>query len=239
MHLRYHVAFDEVALCGISQASRLSPRHRCTRPSSNPPEVPWLLCRTPHCCVPPQCAWPLLAISHMEAVVTHSHPAFHAVASSQRPAIGECLSSSPCTCPRPRWCRARYEQKIRRERPLGRTFSLAPPWLLTPRLRLGLISPASPPQNLAIKTPSPRPHLHRKRNTSGSGPARRVHFRWISNTRPKPPCALEELSPTLTMTTPIARRRAAEKMAKGPAKDSGGLCLYRKHNDFLTRQRAP
>jgi len=88
----------------------------------------------------------------------------------------------------------------------------------------------SSPQNLAIKTPSPRPQLHRKRNTFGLGPARRVHFRWTSNIRPKPPCARRGPSPTVTTKTPTVRTTAAvEKMAKGPARDSGGLCLYRKH----------
>ncbi len=94
------------------------------------------------------------------------------------------------------------------------------------------------PQNLAIKTPSPRPQLHRKRNNSGCRPARRVHLRWIANIRPKPPCALEEHSPTPTTKMPIVRRRAPEKMASGPAKDSGGRCLYRKHNGFPSSQPA-
>jgi hypothetical protein len=94
----------------------------------------------------------------------------------------------------------------------------------------------SSPQNLAIKTPSPRPQLHRKRNTFGLGPARRVHFRWMSNIRPKLPCARGGPSPTVTTKTPTVRTTAAvEKMAKGPARDSGGLCLYRKHYDLPNR----
>jgi hypothetical protein len=92
----------------------------------------------------------------------------------------------------------------------------------------------SSPQNLAIKTPSPRPQLHRKRNPFGLGPARHVHLRWMSNIRRKLPCALGEPSPIVTTKTPTATRTAAvEKMVKGPARDSGGLCLYRKHNDFF------
>jgi hypothetical protein len=68
------------------------------------------------------------------------------------------------------------------------------------------------------------------------GPARRVHFRWTPNIRPKPPCARRGPSPTVTTKTPTVRMTAAvEKMAKGPARDSGGLCLYRKHYDLPNR----
>jgi hypothetical protein len=101
---------------------------------------------------------------------------------------------------------------------------------------LPLLQPVlSTPQNLAIKTPSPRPQLHRKRNTFGLGPARRVRFRWISKSRQRLPCALEEPFPTVMRRTLTARTTAAvEKMARGPARDSVGPCLCRKHYAFLT-----
>ena len=126
----------------------------------------------------------------------------------------------------------------------GRQPALRPLFLGTPQQTLALshaplASAFSPllqlfsPQNLAIKTPSPRSQLHRKRNTFGLEPARRVHFPWISNIRPSLPCALAEPSPIVMTRMPTATKIAEEKMAKGPARDSGGLCLYRKHHDFL------
>jgi hypothetical protein len=131
------------------------------------------------------------------------------------PAVQACLCPSPSPSP--------SLQTKRRGRQAARAFSLGTT-LAAHFLQL------SSPQNLAIKTPSPRPQLHRKRNTFGLGPARRVHFRWMSNIRPKLPCARGGPSPTVTTKTPTVRTTAAvEKMAKGPARDSGGLCLYRKH----------
>jgi len=162
------------------------------------------------------------------------------------------LPSSPCSDPRP--CvlgggsraavREREENKetstrssrsTRKTRPLGRFPRHYP--LALHALAWGRLLQISPPQNLAIKTPSPRPQLHRKRNPSGLGPACRVHFPWISNIRPSLPCAQAELSPTVMTRMPTATRTAVEKMAKGPARDSAGLCRYRKHHDFLNPQR--
>ena len=114
-------------------------------------------------------------------------------------------------------------------KPLGRSLSAT--------IHASLFSSLffSTPQNLAIKTPSPRPQLHRKRNTFGLGPARRVRFRWISKSRQRLPCALEEPFPTVMRRTLTAKRTAAvEKMARGPARDSVGPCLCRKHYAFLT-----
>jgi hypothetical protein len=157
---------------------------------------------------------------HTTPILIASSPCLPLVNSSP---LGLAATFDPCCaglCPRPS-----LESKAARAFFLGTTLGAH-------------LLQLSPPQNLAIKTPSPRPQLHRKRNTFGLRPARRVHFRWTSNIRQKLPCALEEPIPTAMRRTPIARRTAVEKMAKGPARDRGGLCLYRKHNDFLNHQRA-
>jgi hypothetical protein len=167
MHLRYHVAFDEEHSVVYPSSDR---RHGCLHGTASlgPPRTlrRYRGCYAEHQLRSPRGAWPSLAISHMEASspTTILLPCCCILTAPSHWRMSLVLTlHSPCTCPRRRPCRARYEQKIRRERPLGRTYSLAPPWLLTSRLQLGLISPASPPQNLAIKTPSPRPHLHRKK----------------------------------------------------------------------------
>jgi len=142
--------------------------------------------------------------------------------------IGECLPSSPRINLDP--CGVGLCLRPNLGEQAARAFSLGT------NPGLSLLQPVlSTPQNLAIKTPSPRPQLHRKRNTFGLGPARRVRFRWISKSRQRLPCALEEPFPTVMRRTLTAKRTAAvEKMARGPARDSVGPCLCRKHYAFLT-----
>jgi hypothetical protein len=176
------------------------------------------------------------SICHMAASVTQPHPRPPPSRASilALPTIGELLLLHITRNPRSLRCRpvcvrVRVCRRRGRGRQAARAFSLGTT-LAAHFLQL------SSPQNLAIKTPSPRPQLHRKRNTFGLGPARRVHFRWTSNIRPKLPCALRGPSPTVTTKTPTVRTTAAvEKMAKGPARDSGGLCLCRKHYDLPNR----
>jgi hypothetical protein len=201
-----------------SQATKLlSTAQLSSRTWYPSPHAQHQLCNPP----PPQQRWRRsLAISHMAAGVTQHQYQFRLASSDVSEPVTIDWRMPPIFTPKqPCVCDRFWERKPLGCSTLGHHPGLA---VLQPFL--------STPQNLAIKTPSPRPQLHRKRNTFGLEPARRVRFRWISNTRQRLPCALEGPFPTVMRRTLTAKRTAAvEKMAKGPARDSVGLCLYRKH----------
>ena len=138
-------------------------------------------CTAPTWLPSPQCAY--LAV-HWRSVTWW--PASHntsAVCMLERPAIGECshlhlaATLDPCGADRP----LSLSETNLTSLPAPRTtkaaarafFSLLGTTLArSPGVRLLQLSS---PQNLAIKTPSPRSQLHRKRNIFGLVPARRVH----------------------------------------------------------------
>jgi hypothetical protein len=180
-----------ISRCVSDNASALPRRVRCRSSLSSLPSVTGVEAAStvlqsypgpPAPCPPPQCTRPLLAISHMAAII------------AQHAGVGACIRPLPphwripplCTSPSQpssilarqgqtdqpgslaACCRAREQESQPASQPASTTAALGRALSSTPRHRLGVpFSSFLPPQNLAIKTPSPRPQLHRKRNSSG------------------------------------------------------------------------
>lgn len=127
----------------------------------------------------------------------------------------------------------------RGRRPLGR-FPSAPPFNTPALAGVPNFSSFSPPHKTSLLK-----HRALVRNSTEKETLLAWDLRvasappWTSSIRRKLPCALEEQTPTAMTRTPTARRTVVvEKMVTGPVRDCGGLCLYRKHNDLLSSQRA-